>query len=242
MNGWSLMALGGVCGAIMAWVFRRSTDLAALRVAGKRMLAHFTEFRLFFDEPWLVWRAQKELAAANLRWLALMLRPAAILALPAVWLFAGLDSIYGWQPLPVGQSAVVSARMDSTVETEDAAATLEAPAGIAIETPPVRSAADGRIGWRVRPLRPVCGSLRFTLRGRMLDKTIAAGCRTLFLSRTRRRSPLAYLHPEEPRLPGGSVDALEVDYPAARVQFAGMTLPWEVWFLLASGAGAVLAR
>lgn len=243
MSGWSLMAIGALCGALMAWVFRRATDRAALRVAGKRMLAHFTEFRLFFDEPWLIWRAQKELMAANLRWLALMLRPAAILALPAVWLFAGLDSIYGWQPLVVGESAVVSARMDSAVETEDAPATLEAPAGIAVETPPVRSAADGRISWRVRPLRPVCGSLRFTLRGRTLDKTIAAGCRTLFLSRRRWRSPLAYLlNPEEPRLPGGGVDALEVDYPAAGVRFAGMTLPWEVWFLLASSAGALLAR
>src|ERR1035438_5532605 len=94
MTGWRLIALGALCGAVMLWVFRRATDLEALRVAGKRMLAHLTEFRLFFDEPWLIWRAQKALIAANLRLLALVLPPALILALPSVWLFAGLDSIY----------------------------------------------------------------------------------------------------------------------------------------------------
>jgi hypothetical protein len=242
MTGWSLIAIGVLCGAVMMWVFRRTTDLAAARVAGKQMLAHFAEFRLFFDEPRLIWRAQKELIAANLRWLVLMLPPALILALPAVWLFAGLDAIYGRQPLPVGAPTVVSARMDNPFDTEDAPATLEAPAGIAVETPPVRSAADSRISWRVRPLGPMCGSLRFTLRGRTLDKTISAGCRTLFLSRGRSRSLLAFLlEPGESRLPAGEVDALEVDYPSADVKFAGMTLPWIVWFLLASAGGALLA-
>jgi hypothetical protein len=226
----------------MGWVFRKTTDLAAVRAAGRRMLAHFTEFRLFFDEPWLIWRAQKELMAANLRLLVLMLPTLLTMALPAVWLFASLDSMYGRQPLVVGRAAVVSARMDSPLEAEYAPAALEASAGIAVETPPVRSAADSRISWRVRPLRPVCGSLRFTLRGRTLDKTISAGCRTLFLPRRRSRSLVAFLlDPGEARLPAGAVAALEVDYPPAAVPFAGMALPWMVWFLLASAARALVA-
>jgi hypothetical protein len=225
----------------MGRVFRRAADLAAVRVAGKRILAHLAEFRLFFDEPLLIWRAQKELGAANLRWIALVFPPALILALPTVWLCAGLDSIYGRQPLPVGGAAVVSARMATPLETEAASVRLEAPPGISVETAPLRTAVDRRISWRIRPLRPVCGSLRFTVEEEVLDKTIAAGCRTLFLSRTRSRSPLAFLlHPAERRLPAGGVDALEVDYPAADVRLAGLALPWIVWFLLASAAGAWL--
>jgi len=56
MTGWSLIACGALCGAVMLWVFRRATDLAAVRAAGKRMLAHLTEFRLFFDEPRLIFK------------------------------------------------------------------------------------------------------------------------------------------------------------------------------------------
>ena len=40
-----------------------------------------------------------------------------------------LVDVAGVEPLVVGESAVVSARMDSAMETEDAPATLEAPAG-----------------------------------------------------------------------------------------------------------------
>ena len=59
MTGWSLMAIGFLSGAAMGLVFRRFTDLGALRMTGKRLLAHFAEFRLFFDEPWLIWRARE---------------------------------------------------------------------------------------------------------------------------------------------------------------------------------------
>lgn len=41
MTGWSLMAIGFLSGAAMGLVFRRFTDLGALRMTGKRLLAHF---------------------------------------------------------------------------------------------------------------------------------------------------------------------------------------------------------
>jgi hypothetical protein len=197
-------------------------DRAAVRAAGKRLQADLLEMRLYSSEPALMWAAQKALVRDNVRWLALMLPPALILALPLAWLFVQLDSIYGRAPLAVGAAAVVTVQLGRALEPVDAAATLQAPPGIAVESPPVRIIARRQISWRIRALRPVRGELRLVLRGHVIEKTIAAGERNALLSPRRERSLWGFLlHPEESRLPAGEVAWVEVGYPP---------LPWLAWF------------
>jgi hypothetical protein len=174
-------------------------DRAAVRAAGKCLHARLLEMRLYSSEPALMWAAQKALLRDNLRWLALMLPPALVLALPLAWLFMQLDSIYGRGPLPVGAAAVVTVQLKSALQPADAASTLQAPPGIVVETPPVRVFAERQISWRIRALRPVHGNLRLVLRGRAIEKYIAAGERSL-------------LHPKEPRMPAADVAWVKVDY------------------------------
>ncbi|MGA2722837.1 MAG: hypothetical protein ABSG79_10540 [Bryobacteraceae bacterium] len=231
MMGWSLACVSLACGLAIAWVFRRFTDRAAVRAAGKRLQARVLEMRLYSSEPALMWSAQKALVRDNLRWLALMSRPALVLALPLAWLFVQLDSIYGRSPLAVGGDAVVTVQLEHALEPVDAAANLQAPPEIAVETPPVRIFAERRISWRIRALRPVRGKLRLVLRGHAIEKTIAAGERNALLSPRRERSLWGFLlHPEESRLPAGEAAWVEVDYPPR---------PWLAWFLAISTAGAL---
>lgn len=228
-----LVAAGLACGLLTAWIFRRTVDPVALRATLRQIQARFFEFRLFFDEPSLIWRSQKALISANLRVCALVLRPTLILALPMAWLMIQLDAVYGAAPLRIGESAVVTAQLATSLGPEDGQSLLQAPDGIAVETPPVRITSGRQIVWRICALRPVIGSLRFRLRGVMLTKAIAAGSRSAFLLRRRERAVFAFLlHPEEPRLPAGSAEWLEVDYPQAARW-------WIVWFLMSSTASAL---
>ena len=197
---------------MMAWSL--FPDRAAVRVAGKRLHARLLEMRLYSSEPALLWAAQKALLRDNVRWLALMLRPALVLALPSAWLFMQLDSIYGHSPLAVGAQAVVTVQLARALAPVDATSTLQAPPGIAVESPPVRVFAERQISWRIRALRPVRGNLRLVLRGHAIEKTIVAGEWNALLSPRRERSLLGFLlHPEESRLPAGDVAWVEVDYP-----------------------------
>ena len=119
----------------MQWVMRRCSDQASLARAKSLIVAHLLEFRLFGDEPWLVWRAQRDVAWQSLRLIRLLLLPAAIMAVPMVFLFAQLDAVFGKCPLTAGQPAVVTMQWKgNAAETPR----LEASAGIAI----------GRIGQR----------------------------------------------------------------------------------------------
>jgi hypothetical protein len=145
-----------------------------------------------------------------------------ILALPLAWLCVQLNSIYGHSPLAVGAAAVVTVQLEHALEPVDAAANLQAPPEIAVESPPVRVFAERQISWRIRALRPVRGELRLVLRGRAIEKTIAAGEPHALLSLRRERSLWGFLlHPEESRLPAGDAAWVEVDYPPR---------PWLAWF------------
>ena len=146
---------------MMAWSL--FPDRAAVRAAGKCLHARLLEMRLYSSEPALMWGAQKALLRDNVRWLALMLPPALVLALPLAWLFIQLDGIYGRNPLPAGGVAVVTVQLERALEPADAVATLQAPPGIAVESPPVRVFARRQISWRIRALRPVRGNLRFVM-------------------------------------------------------------------------------
>jgi hypothetical protein len=225
-----IVVVGIAWGLLTAWVFRCTVNAPALRAAFRRIHASFLEFRLFFDEPRLIWRAQKALIRANLRVCLLLLPPTLILAPPTAWLMLQLDAAYGVAPLRVGQPALVTAKLLSDSQE----ANLDAPPGIDIEAPPVHITGDREIAWRIVPTRAVIGNLRFKIGGLEITKTIAACDRPIFLLRGRGRSLwLFLLHPEEPRIPPGAVEWLDVDYPHA-------SRWWIVWFVGISSTTAAL--
>ena len=241
MVGLSLAAVSVASGLFALWIFSHTTDLAAVRSTIKRIQAHLLEFRLFYDEPRLIWRAQKAIVRENLRFLVLIMRPTLILMLPMAWLLVQLEAVYAYAPLPIGQPSVVTAQLSGPLMPEDFTATLQTPSGITIETDPVRSATDRQISWRIRPLRPVQGSLRLRFRDAAIDKKIAAGTRPIFLVRKRVRSLLQFmLRPEEARLPVSEISWVEVDYPKTDVIIAGIALPWIAWFVLISTLSALV--
>ena len=214
----------------MMWLFRRFADTDGLRSAARRIQAHLLEFWLFVDEPRLVGKFWLDLLRANARLLRLLLVPLAIVALPSAPLIALLDSCYGRAPLAVGKPALVTIGVPDRWPDH---ASLTAPEGISIETPPVRAISTREISWRIRPQRPVSGNLRCTADGAVLEKGFRAGGDFACLNWKRSRSSHA-----------GAVAWMEVSYPSARVAIAGIAMHWSLWVSVLSlaGAGLVLAR
>jgi hypothetical protein len=227
MIGWSLTGFSVGWGLLAFAVFRRFTDRAALRIVRKRLYAHLLEIRLYSEEPALVWKAQKALLVDNVRFLMLTAKPILIMAVPFAFLYSPVDSIYGWRPIEVGHSAVVTLQMSREPVANDASYILQSPPGIAVETPPVRSFAEHQVSWRIRALTPVSGNLRVALPGQPdVSRSVAAGDRTLSFIRHRESSPDGVW--------------MEVAYPRANVDIIGLSLPWLAWFLILSTASAAL--
>jgi hypothetical protein len=212
----SLAALSATWGVLAVIVFRRFTNRNAVRAAINRIYARLLEIRLYSDELSLVWRAQKNLIADNLKFLARIAPAVLIMAAPFALLYPQLDAIYGTAPLEVGRTATVTLSGDS--------GTLQPPPGIAVETEPVKDEADHQVSWRIRPLAPIRGTLIITLHGgTTLTRTIASGNRTLAPNRQTESS-------------------IEINYPQSDITIAGISLPWLIWFLLISAlAGAAFS-
>ncbi len=145
----TLVPLSALCGIVTAIVFRRFTS-SGTRETVNRILAHIMEFRLFLDEPRLIFKAQRDLLRENLR----LFRHIAIPCLIAAPFFALViwqaDRVYGRAPLRAGQPVVV---------TGHSGVQLRAPADLVIETPAVQIKRTHEVSWRVRPTRPFSGTL-----------------------------------------------------------------------------------
>jgi hypothetical protein len=238
----SLFLISAAAGVVLLWVFRKTSDQAAIRRTKKRLQAHLLEIRLYADDPAIIWQAQTKLLAANARYFGLMLRPAAIVTVPMVLLLVALDGYYGKRPLEPGRAAIVTAQFEAAMNGGEVFR-LEAPDGIAVETPGVRLAEAHQVSWRIRAVQPAAGELRLLAGPVTVTKSVVAGNERRFVS-TRRVGlhPSLLLYPGEPPLPASGVKWVEVDYPAAHVRMFGFEAHWLVWFLIISMASAFLLK
>jgi len=230
-----LVPVSVLAGIAMLLVFRHASDAAEVRRAKNLLIAHLLELRLFMDEPALIFKAQRRLLAANLRFLKLMLRPALVLLVPMAFLLAELDAFYARAPLRIGRPAIVTAQFEDTMRPLE----LRAPGGFAVETPPVRILAERQVSWRIRPLGAASGVLRISDGSRTVTKTISSGSGVRYLSERRSGSTLHFLlHPTEIPYTDVPLDWIEVRYPAAEI----LHFHWLLWFFAISAITALLLK
>ena len=120
---------------------------------------------------------------------------------------------------------------------------LDAPPGVAVETPAVRVLDQGQVSWRIRPRAAVSGLLRIRVDGGTVEKRIEAGPGPRFVP-GRKVSSLwdAVWHPDEPRIATPHVDWVEIRYPDASVEWLGIRMHWLIWFIVVSMLAALLLK
>ncbi len=231
---WWVIASGACSGAVSLWAFRRWSDADQLRIAGNVMTAHLMEFRLFPDEPLLIFRAQRDLLAANGRLLGLLARPVLLLAIPFTVFLAIADGFFGRSPLRVGEAAVVTAHYRGALPEVQ----LSPPAGFNLETPPVRVRHENEVSWRIRPSRESHGDLQLHWQSQLLSKAVSSESGLRWISEQRSASVLGYLaHPRELPYTDRTIDWVRIQYPTATV----FGYNWLVWFSMAACGGALLS-
>jgi hypothetical protein len=204
------IALASLIAAILALLaVRRWSDQAAVAKAKAQAQAHLLELRLFMEDPAQILRSQRALVLDQARIVRLLLPSFLVLAIPMAGVMWMLDGLYSRAPLRVGEPAVVLADLHQH--------SITAPENIIVETKPLYIESTRETGWRIRPARPVAGTISV---GGMQTKVIAG-------------SGIAFL--PEP-LPGSG--GVRIPYPAATI----LGFPWLVWFLLLSGVAALALR
>lgn len=237
----SLAAIGIAVGLVFLLALRKLSDQGAIRKIRRQIQACLYELRLFVDEPGLIWRAQVRLVALNIRYLALMLRPALVLAVPMLFLFAVLEPFYGNVPLAISENSIITVKLAHPLNFLVAPPILQPPDGIEVTTPAVRMQGTAQVCWRVRAVKTTSGLLRIVFPTEIVTKKIVSGSSPEFLSTKRVRSFWQlFWHPTESRLPQGNVEWIEINYPSRVMEWMGLDLPWYAWLLVFSSITVVV--
>jgi hypothetical protein len=136
-------------GAAAGFAFTRLTDHRRIRQAVNQIQAHIMEFRLFIDEPGLIWKAQREALRANLSLLRLIALPTALMAILFALAWQPMERRFGHGPLKLGESTIMTAHTDL----------VPCFAGLIFDTPGVYLPRTGETVWRVHLTRELKGPL-----------------------------------------------------------------------------------
>lgn len=234
----ALTVLSCASGVLLVWLFGRLSDQKRIREVRERIRGNLIGVRLFRRDVPAVLRLQGRILGDTLRLLRVAAVPMLILAAPVVLIAAQLHLRFAVRPIRPGAAAVVTATVRHA-SALDRPISLAAPAGVVVETPPVRVRALREIAWRVRVDRPGRHVLRVQVGGEAIAKTLVAGAGWGVVSqrRTGQGALAALFHPGEPSIPVvHGIEAVEIAYPPLDLRLLGLQVDWLVGFLVLSMA------
>ena len=239
MNPWIAMIVVSVLtGLLMLAIFRWTSNQEGIRRAKESIKAHLLELRLYKDSMAQQMRSQGRILRANGRYILYALKPMVVMIVPVMLLLIQLNLWFGSRPLAAGQAAILRVKLADGRSPLASDISLQAPRGIAVETPALRIEEEREIDWRLRA--GAAGDYDLTLRlgSASFTKSLRVGGTRL--------APISNLRPgrtfldrvfnpgEKPLPPELGVASVEVDHPERRLPLLGLRLHWLVAYFALS--------
>lgn len=234
-----VVGISVVVGLVMVLIFSYTSDQKAIHTAKDRLKAHLLALRLFQDQIHIVLRSYVRIVLATGHYLRLAFKPLFLMIVPITLLIVQVDRYLGSVPLSAGQTFLIKARIDNPDLLN--AASLQLPDGLVSTAPPVHELAEKEITWRLIAERAGEYAVNLQIANQLLAKRVVVGSGMQRLSPVRLRGKFweRLFVSAEPALPANeSVEAIDVQYPAREIAFAGVEWNW-IWlfFVLSMAAG-----
>lgn len=186
--------LGGVLALL---VIKAVSNQAGITKAKNFIFVHLLEVLLFRDDLRTVLPATVKSLWYNLKYLGFNVVPMVVMFVPMTTVLVQLVSHYAYAPLPVGDTATLVVKLDRAVEgVAPREVTLELPAGLSLDAPPVRTV-DGEVAWRLRLDAPGDHVVKVHAGATVEDKLVQVGGEARKVSVLRTKSWEAALYPAE---------------------------------------------
>ena len=241
----SLLPLSVLFTVFALYVFKWTSNQAALDRVKRRIQAGIFEIRLWNDDLRSILRSQIDILGQVGKQLALTLVPLLWMLVPFAIVIPQLQFRYGYTGLEPGERTMLEVKMRGAGADAKAAdparpkpeLRLEAPAGVEAETEALWIPLENEMVWRLAAREPGRHQLRFVgADGFETTKTVVVSDRVV------RRSPrkvdgadwwgqIAY--PAEAPLPeDGPIESIEIVYQEADVSLFGWRTHWLIAFLV----------
>jgi hypothetical protein len=229
-----LVVLSLLTAIAVLYAFKWTANQQALVRSKRAMQAGIFEMRLFNDDVVALFRAQGEVLRHTLGYLRWSLAPSLWLIVPMALLMLHMEYHFGYAGLGVGEAALLTVRLIDAPAADTAAVRLDAPSGVAVETPAVVLPSAREIVWRIRP----------TAEGRYLllvrFPTVTVPKTVVVSSAVCRRSPRRpgggfldqIVNPSEPPVTGvPGIESIELSYPEREMTVWGWNVGWSGIYL-----------
>ncbi|MBC7348403.1 MAG: hypothetical protein H5U05_00350 [Candidatus Aminicenantes bacterium] len=238
-NPWlAMLVISLLTALLLLLVYKKTSNQAGIKQVKNLIKASLLEIRLYQSDFRTQLGSQKQLVAANLRYLLYNLQPLLVMILPIFLLLAQLNLWFGYRAVRPGETFLLKVRFITAVDMERVNLELETPPGLTVETPPVRIIDLREASWRLRLEKPVSQPLVIQVNGERYQKEIAGSSRRLSrisTVRVRRNLWQELLYPGEKPLPGDSLlSRIELTYPEQRLELLGLGFHWLVAYFLLS--------
>jgi hypothetical protein len=239
-----LLAISVPVAVLVLLVFRATSNQRALLAVKRQIHACLFEIRLYNDDFPAIFRAQAEALRWNFRYLLLSIAPLVVMTVPLLLVMAQLNGRFGYQGLAPGERALVKVELKEDAASKPTAS-LEAPSGLTVETPPLWIAEQRELAWRIRADRTGTYGVRVAVGNTVDTKSVVVSDRVARLSplRVARGWLEQLLNPAEPPLPESSpVYAIALTYPERSIDVFGWGIHWLIVFFVLVLAIAYLLR
>ncbi len=230
-----LTVISVLTGAVMLVVWKFTSNQDAIARSKSKIAAYILEIRLFPDDMRAQFAAQGRALGANFRYMTYAIPPMLIVLLPVVAILVQLDVRYQRRPLEPGEVTLLKVKVAEEVDL--ASVTLDAPAGIFVETPAMRVVAEDEVDWRLRADTPGEYDVKVTAGATVETKRIVVGERLTKLAEFREQSNFLtiWMAPAEKPLPKGSpIHEIRLTYPEREMKLAGISMHWLLVFFVVS--------
>ena len=237
-----------VTGIVMAVVFRCTSNQKALAEVANETSANILAIKLFQDDLGVTFRCLLKLLHNIAQRLRHSFRPMLIMLVPMVLLLVQLALRFEYEPLQIGESAVVELRLAPAVWEQFNTVRIEAPDTVRVETPAMRDSRLHTVYWRLSAMTAEPVEVRWTFGDRTIEKGIAVADSSARLLRVDTVRPGAnwleqLLHPGEQSLDNDlPVRDIVVHHVRRVTPILNCNVPWWATFLIVSCLTAWLVR
>jgi hypothetical protein len=195
---WFDLVLWPVFGGIVALlVIKAVSNQAGITRAKNFIQVHLLEIVLFRDNLRVVLPATAKALGYNLQYLGYNIVPMLVMIVPMTAILVQLVSHYAYAPLEVGSTATLVVELDRHVGgVKTSEVSLELPAGVELDAPPVRGAGQ-TVAWRLRLTEPGDHVLKIHAGAAVEEKLLSVGGGARKVSVLRTKSVEAILYPAE---------------------------------------------
>lgn len=245
LPGWlSATIAASVTGALLLFVFKYTSNQAAIKRVRNGIQANLFALKLFKDATSVVLSAQLAMIGGAVRLFVLALVPMVVMTVPVLLVLGQLSLWYQHRPMRVGEEGVVVLRLKGRPGGPMPAVRLDPTSAATVVTGPVRVPSQGEVVWVVRAERDGLHRLAFRLGDRAVTKELAVGDGFMRVSPRRPGWDWsdALLNPGEPAIPPSSpFESIEVAYPD-RPSWTSGTDRWVIYWFAVSMVAALVAK